>query len=202
LYAKVSKPTELLICWKIIEMKYYFEFITKDDFNRSENIRRSSSQNSSSLKYFDSSMETTTEQIGILETNISSPPITFNSEEQNSLVEITNGEALTIVESLSSVADISIEAHILRENNSRKNINRFINHYWPRSTFFAEARVSAFKQFGTPYYFVKQDKIYAEKLATLGTERSKQMVIIKVGGVNKRVKYFRNIYLLFFNVNL
>ena len=72
---------------------------------------------------------------------------------------------------------------------SSYRIVRFINHFLPLSNFFAEARKNVFKQFGTPYYFVKQDKVYAENLATLSQERSKQTVSIDIGGVTKQVKY-------------
>jgi hypothetical protein len=113
----------------------------------------------------------------------------LSSVDDNNSPPPSNSNLDSTIDTHKEMDDINFSALELREKNARKIINRFVNRHWQSSTFFAEARISSFKQYGTPYYFVKQDKIYANKLATLGSERSNQMVFVEVGGITKRVKY-------------
>jgi hypothetical protein len=190
---------------------YRVETISKVNFHSSEGIRFSSSVASTEINCLNltltqrtynnsppTSEQKAAEEALVLQAKEGQEEEAKEKEEQDRLGFEGDGDGDgdgnsdrldSKIDTHKEMDDINFSALELREKNARKIINRFVNRHWQSSTFFAEARISSFKQYGTPYYFVKQDKIYANKLATLGSERSNQMVFVEVGGITKRVKY-------------
>ena len=141
---------------------YNFEIISKSNFESSLDIKFSSMISNSECKYIDlTGDQSTTSKINSADHLSTNFHSSSNSSDANPLDEISAG----------------------------KKINRFVKFYWPKSTFFSEARESPCKEMQIPYYFIKQGKETAINLTNLGSERTLQKVKLNIGGVLKEVIY-------------
>ena len=177
LYVNVSNHSEYLICWDMGKKNFNFEIISQSNFKNASDIKFSSMISNSEFKYVD---------------------LTFNPSGDQS-----NYYSTSKIDSADhSFADYhsscnSSDANPLDKISAGKKINRFVNVYWPKSTFFSEARESPCRELQIPYYFIKQGKETALNLANLGSERTLQKVEVNIGGVTKEVIYSKYFVLRF-----